>query len=119
MFYPGNWDTSGFLVTYLGIPIFLVLWLGHKLIFGRKDPWLYQPMEVDLTSGLREVEADAQMWAAPGNYQAIVLLARFGRKWEKTRSLIFSVSKFKQHTSDFHSNLFVLVNHPSEVFVYS
>jgi amino acid transporter len=62
VFYPGKFTVSGFLTTYLGIPIFLVLWLGHKLTVGRKDPWLYSPEEVDLTSNLKEVEADAEIW---------------------------------------------------------
>lgn len=62
LFYPGQFTVSGFLTTYLGIPIFVVLWLGHKLTVGRKQPWLYNPLEVDMTSGLREVEADAETW---------------------------------------------------------
>ena len=64
VFYPGNFTTSGFLVTYLGIPIFCILWLGHKFTVGRKMPWLYRPQLVDLMSGIREVEADAEAWAA-------------------------------------------------------
>lgn len=61
-FYPGQFTAGGFLTTYLGIPLFLILWLGHKLIAGRKNPWMWQPSEVDLTTGQREVEADAEMW---------------------------------------------------------
>lgn len=63
LFYPGRFTATGFLTTYLGIPIFLALWLGHKVFAGRKDTWLIRPLEVDLTSGLREVEADAETWA--------------------------------------------------------
>lgn len=62
VFYPGRFTATGFLTTYLGIPIFLTLWLGHKLILGRGNPWFYKPDEVDLTTGLAEVEADAEMW---------------------------------------------------------
>lgn len=53
---------SGFLTTYLGIPIFLVIWLGHKFTVGRHDPWMYKPETVDLASDVREVEADAELW---------------------------------------------------------
>lgn len=62
VFYPGRFTASGFLTTYLDIPIFLLLWIGHKLMAGRNDPWMFKPHNVDLTTGLREVEADAEMW---------------------------------------------------------
>jgi amino acid transporter len=62
VFYPGQFTVSGFLTTYLGIPIFLILWLGHKLFVARQEPWLHRPEDADLTSGLREVEADAEVW---------------------------------------------------------
>ncbi|OMP82721.1 putative proline-specific permease put4 [Diplodia seriata] len=61
-FYPGRFTVSGFLTTYIGISLFLALWIGHKLLRGLKDPWMTGPTEVDLTTGLREVEADAEMW---------------------------------------------------------
>jgi amino acid transporter len=62
VFYPGQFTVSGFLVTYLGIPIFLGLWLAHKFTAGRNMPWIYAPADVDLTTGVREVEADAEAW---------------------------------------------------------
>ncbi|EHY54338.1 hypothetical protein HRR83_008080 [Exophiala dermatitidis] len=62
VFYPGNWSTSSFLTNYLGIPIFGTLWIGHGFTVGRKNPWLYSASEMDLTTDLREVEADAEMW---------------------------------------------------------
>lgn len=62
VFYPGRFTASSFLTTYLGIPIFLLLWIGHKLLRGRNDPWMFKVHNVDLTTGLREVEADAEMW---------------------------------------------------------
>lgn len=62
LFYPGQFTASGFLTTYLGIPIFVALWLGHKVIEGRSDSWLIRPHEVDMTTGLAEVEADAETW---------------------------------------------------------
>ena len=62
VFYPGQFTVSGFLTTYLGIPIFLALWLGHKFTWGRDDKWLKGSEEVDLTTGVREIEGDAEMW---------------------------------------------------------
>ncbi|KAF2226111.1 AAT family amino acid transporter [Elsinoe ampelina] len=63
VFYPGNFTVAGFLTTYLGIPIFIILWLGHRFIAARDDPWVIAPGSVDLVSGLAEVEDDAQMFA--------------------------------------------------------
>ncbi|KAH7068770.1 amino acid permease/ SLC12A domain-containing protein [Paraphoma chrysanthemicola] len=62
LFYPGRFTVTSFFTTYVGIPIFLALFIGHKVIAGRADPWLIKPSEVDLVSGLREVEADAENW---------------------------------------------------------
>lgn len=62
VFYPGQFTASGFLTTYLGIPIFAALLFGHKIAVGRKDPWAHHPKDVDLTTGVDEVNADAIMW---------------------------------------------------------
>ncbi|CAM1505171.1 Fc.00g108080.m01.CDS01 [Cosmosporella sp. VM-42] len=63
-FFPGRFTASGFLTTYLGIPFFLVLWIGHKMTIGRSQPWLYRSEDVDLVSNVEEVEADAERWEA-------------------------------------------------------
>lgn len=62
LFYPGQWKLASFLTDYLGIPIFLILWLGHKFTVSRSDPWIYKSIDVDLKSGLAEVEAEAEVW---------------------------------------------------------
>lgn len=62
VFYPGNWDVSDFMTAYVGIAMFLALYIGHKVIAGRKDPWLLSPESIDLVSGLREVAADEERW---------------------------------------------------------
>lgn len=87
VFYPGSWSTSSFLTNYLGIPIFGVLWIGHKLTAGKSDPWIYKPSAVDLTSNLREVEADADMWsrmeaAQKGQSHQHSIWKRFTVLWE-------------------------------------
>ncbi|KAF2166420.1 hypothetical protein M409DRAFT_66505 [Zasmidium cellare ATCC 36951] len=61
VFYPGRFTASSFLTTYLGIPVFLLLWIGHKLLFNRKEKWMYAPTELDLHTGLREVEDSEEM----------------------------------------------------------
>lgn len=56
-FVGGNWNTSNFLTSYIGIPIFLALYVGHRFTIGRNDPWVIRPEKVDLQSGLNEVIA--------------------------------------------------------------
>ncbi|KAI0430314.1 AAT family amino acid transporter [Xylaria sp. FL1042] len=62
VFLPGRWSLGSFLSAYLGIPIFLFVWIGHKLTLGRSDPWIYAPQQVDLTTGLDAVEADSRAY---------------------------------------------------------
>lgn len=55
VFVPGNWNTSTFLTSYIGIPIFLAFYFGHKLKKGMNDPWVIPASEVDMKSGLEEI----------------------------------------------------------------
>ncbi|KAL2433510.1 Proline-specific permease [Exophiala dermatitidis] len=56
-FVNGNWNTSNFITSYVGIPIFLAFWLGHKFFRARKEPWVIPLEEVDMHAGLDEVIA--------------------------------------------------------------
>ncbi|KAF7552772.1 hypothetical protein G7Z17_g4099 [Cylindrodendrum hubeiense] len=60
-FIPGNFNISNFLVAYIGIPIFIALYLGHRFTLGRSDPWVMRPGDVDLISGLAEIIAAETM----------------------------------------------------------
>lgn len=64
VFFPGQWSVSSFFTSYIGLPCFLVLYFGHR-IFNWKDKWAHQPSEVDLTSGLEEVEELEQEDSTP------------------------------------------------------
>lgn len=46
--------------AYIGIPIFLVLYFGHKLTVGRSDSWCIPVEKVDLVTGLDELKADEE-----------------------------------------------------------
>ena len=35
VFFPDNWDVAAFLAAYITIPLFLALYLGHKVEIGR------------------------------------------------------------------------------------
>ncbi|CAH0055254.1 unnamed protein product [Clonostachys solani] len=56
-FIAGNWDTSNFITAYIGIPICLIFYVGHKVSKGRNDPWMCAAEEVDLVTGLAEILA--------------------------------------------------------------
>lgn len=57
VFWPQNWSASAFLTAYVGIPLFLVFYVGHR-IYAWSDPWAHPPEEVDLHTGLEEIIAE-------------------------------------------------------------
>ena len=54
VFFPQYWSASGFLTAYIGIPIFLGMYFGHRIVF-RHDKWFWDPMEVDMQTGMQEI----------------------------------------------------------------
>ncbi|CAI7563859.1 unnamed protein product [Penicillium pancosmium] len=54
VFFPGHWSVSSFLTAYLGLPVFLAIYFGHR-VYSYKHPWAYKPEDVDLHSGLDSV----------------------------------------------------------------
>jgi amino acid transporter len=57
VFWPENWNASSFLTAYIGIPIFLAIYFGHR-IYARSDPWAHPPGDVDLQTGMEQVLAE-------------------------------------------------------------
>ncbi|THW70369.1 histidine permease [Aureobasidium pullulans] len=88
LFYPGQFSVSGFITTYIGIVVFLALYLGHKVVAGRNQAWMYSTTEMDLTTGLREVNADAARWdrddeeLAESQKHKNVVLRKLSLLWE-------------------------------------
>ncbi|KAI4166143.1 MAG: hypothetical protein LQ342_000029 [Letrouitia transgressa] len=56
VFFPGRFNASSFLTAYIGIPIFLAIYFGHRL-WHWKDRWARRSEEVDLATGLKEILA--------------------------------------------------------------
>jgi yeast amino acid transporter len=54
VFFPSKWSASSFLTAYVGIPIFLVIYFLHRVVF-RHDKWAWDADEVDMYTGLEEV----------------------------------------------------------------
>ncbi|KAJ2988735.1 hypothetical protein NUW58_g3824 [Xylaria curta] len=56
VFSPGRWSVDSFLTAYIGLPAFLALYFGHCMV-NRNDPWVHSPEEIDMKTGVDEVEA--------------------------------------------------------------
>jgi amino acid transporter len=61
VFTDGNWNTASFVTGYLGIPIFLVLIFGYKIVYKTKG---YKPEEVDLFSGKDIIDREEEEFLA-------------------------------------------------------
>ncbi|KAL4786524.1 amino acid permease/ SLC12A domain-containing protein [Aspergillus varians] len=55
-FFPQNWSAANFFTAYVGIPAFLVLYVGHRIVFW-SDSWAWESDKVDLVTGLEEILA--------------------------------------------------------------
>lgn len=60
VFVPSRWNVSDFLVSYITIPLFFVLYLGHKAWF--KTPWVIAIAEMDVWSGKEAADAAEELY---------------------------------------------------------
>lgn len=56
VFIPKYWNVSNFVAAYVTIPIFLVLWIGHKLWSRNLRTWWYPVEKIDVLKGLSDIE---------------------------------------------------------------
>ncbi|EMC94062.1 hypothetical protein BAUCODRAFT_132943 [Baudoinia panamericana UAMH 10762] len=61
VFVRGRWDYKTFITGYIGIPVYLLLILGYKVI---KRTHAIKPHEADLFTGKDIIDADEQEWLA-------------------------------------------------------
>jgi yeast amino acid transporter len=54
VFFPSEWSVSNFFTAYIGIPAFLALYFGHRIVYWQ-DPWAWRPEDVDMQTGLQEI----------------------------------------------------------------
>jgi amino acid transporter len=54
VFTAGRWDVADFLAAYITIPIFLVLYFGHKIWY--RTPFFIRVQHIDVMSGKREMD---------------------------------------------------------------
>ncbi|KAI3394236.1 hypothetical protein diail_3011 [Diaporthe ilicicola] len=57
VFVGNNWNTSSFLTAYIGIPIFLGLYFGHRFTVARAEPWFIDAKDMDFMTGMDQVLA--------------------------------------------------------------
>ncbi|KAL5122053.1 hypothetical protein ACEQ8H_000270 [Pleosporales sp. CAS-2024a] len=57
VFFPEKWNVSSFFTAYVGIPMFFLFYLPHR-IWARQDRWAYDPREVDMVTGMDSVLAE-------------------------------------------------------------
>ncbi|KAF3763669.1 hypothetical protein M406DRAFT_352427 [Cryphonectria parasitica EP155] len=55
VFFPGNWSVADFLAAYITLPIFLVLYFGHKLWL--RTSFAHKTEDIDVITGVREMDA--------------------------------------------------------------
>ncbi|KAF9891686.1 hypothetical protein FE257_003698 [Aspergillus nanangensis] len=55
VFFPGQFSVSSFLTTYIGIPAFFLVYLGHKVWKGRGDAWYIPAHAIDIRDGQEQV----------------------------------------------------------------
>ncbi|KAL3460949.1 amino acid permease/ SLC12A domain-containing protein [Aspergillus heterothallicus] len=65
VFFPSKWSVSSFFTAYVGIPLFGGFYVLHR-VFNWRDKWVYDPEEVDLKTGVDEVEEEEELGAASG-----------------------------------------------------
>lgn len=56
VFFPGHWSTSTFITSYVGVPIFLLIYTCHRVVH-RNERWVIPAEEADLHTGLDSILA--------------------------------------------------------------
>lgn len=54
IFVTANWDVEDFVAAYITLPIFLALYIGHKIF--RRTPMARKIEDIDVVTGVREME---------------------------------------------------------------
>ena len=55
------WEVDAFITSYIALPIFVIMFLGYKVMYKTKK---YAAIDVDLVTGLKEIDEDEQRYIA-------------------------------------------------------
>ncbi|KAI1453765.1 proline-specific permease [Annulohypoxylon moriforme] len=68
VFFPAHWSASSFLAAYITIPVFLVLYVGHKLVYRTR--FAIRVEDVDVWTGKKEMDemTAAEVEPVPKNW---------------------------------------------------
>ena len=59
VFFPSEWSMSGFLTAYVGIPIFVVIYLVHRVVYW-EEKWAFDPHEINMKKDESGAEEEAE-----------------------------------------------------------
>ncbi|VDB94649.1 unnamed protein product [Peniophora sp. CBMAI 1063] len=74
VFFPGQWNTSDFLVAYINIPLFFALFIGWKVIKRTK---FWHTHEMDFWRGIPTLEETEEPEVPPKNWREKIFNALF------------------------------------------
>lgn len=63
VFFPSQWNVSDFLAAYITLPVFLLLYFGHKMVFRTR--FTRRVEDIDVVTGVREMEELEEMDEKP------------------------------------------------------
>lgn len=73
VFFPSNWSASSFLTAYVGIPMLVVIYLVHRVVF-RHNKWAWDAEEADMYTGLEEVMDCEKPQQKRGGWKRILMV---------------------------------------------
>jgi amino acid transporter len=63
VFFPKNWSAASFLAAYITIPVFLALYIVHKVF--RRTPFAIKISEIDIMTGKKEMDELSASYTEP------------------------------------------------------
>jgi amino acid transporter len=63
VFFPKNWSVSNFLAAYITLPVFLALYIAHKVF--RRTPFAIRVHEIDILTGKKEMDELSASYTEP------------------------------------------------------
>ncbi|KAK1232252.1 amino acid transporter [Marasmius sp. AFHP31] len=72
------WKVDAFITSYIALPVFIIMYAGYKIRYKTKT---YAPIDVDLVTGLKEIDDEEQRYIA--QHRAAEELKGPRSRWQK------------------------------------